>query len=133
MQWTDEGIVLGTRRLGEGNAILELLTRDHGRHLGLVRGGGGSRLNPVLQPGNTVSATWRARLDDHLGHYVIEGLDLRAASSIVGLCGLWYQPSLLSLPAVAGRRDPRPSGCYFEELTAIVSTFGDLRMPPHRW
>ena len=26
MQWTDEGIVLGTRRHGEANAILELMT-----------------------------------------------------------------------------------------------------------
>ena len=53
MEWTDEGIVLGVRRHGEANAILELMTREHGRHLGLVRGGAGSRLRPVLQPGNT--------------------------------------------------------------------------------
>ena len=63
MQWTDEGFVLGVRRHGEANAILELLTREHGRHLGLVRGGAGSRMRPVLQPGNRVNATWRARLD----------------------------------------------------------------------
>src|SRR6201994_3202815 len=80
MQWTDEGIVLGVKRHGEANAIVELLTREHGRHLGLVRGGAGARLRPVLQPGNRVSATWRARLDEHLGHYAIEGLDLVAAS-----------------------------------------------------
>src|ERR1700682_2746828 len=79
MEWTDMGIVLGTRRHGEANAILELMTRDHGRHLGLVRGGAGSRMRPVLQPGNTVRVTWRARLDEHLGHYAAEGLRLRAA------------------------------------------------------
>ena len=76
MQWTDEGIVLGVRRHGEASAILELMTREHGRHLGLVRGGAGSRMRPVLQPGNRVSATWRARLDEHLGHYQVEALDL---------------------------------------------------------
>ena len=43
MEWTDEGIVLGVRRHGESSAIVELLTRGHGRHLGLVRGGSGSR------------------------------------------------------------------------------------------
>ena len=80
MQWTDEGIVLGMRRHGEANAILELMTRAHGRHLGLVRGGAGARLRPVLQPGNRLSSTWRARLDEHLGHYTVEGIDLRAAS-----------------------------------------------------
>ena len=59
MQWTDEGIVIGVKRHGEASAILELMTREHGRHLGLVRGGYGSRLKPVLQPGNTVNAAWR--------------------------------------------------------------------------
>ena len=54
MQWTDEGIVLGVKRHGEASAILELMTREHGRHLGLVRGGFGSRLRPVLQPGKRV-------------------------------------------------------------------------------
>ena len=63
MEWTDDGIVLGTRRHGEANAILEVMTQAHGRHLGLVRGGAGSRMRPVLQPGNTVRATWRARLE----------------------------------------------------------------------
>jgi len=72
--------VLGTRRHGEGSAIIEVMTRAHGRHLGLVRGGSGSRLRPVLQPGNSVRVEWRARLDDHLGNYTVEGLRLRAAS-----------------------------------------------------
>ena len=62
MEWTDEGVVLGSRRHGEGNVILEVMTRDHGRHLGLVRGGAGSRLRAVLQPGNSVRVAWRARI-----------------------------------------------------------------------
>src|SRR6266536_2053001 len=81
MQWTDEGIVLGSKRHGEANAILELMTRAHGRHLGLVRGGASSRLRPVLQPGNRVSSTWRARLDEHLGHYVVEPRGLSLADA----------------------------------------------------
>jgi DNA repair protein RecO (recombination protein O) len=80
MQWTDEGIVLGVKRHGETSVILELMTRGHGRHLGLVRGGAGRRMRGVLQPGNALSATWRARLDEHLGHYTVEGLNLRAAN-----------------------------------------------------
>src|SRR4051812_49962880 len=62
MEWTDDGIVLGVRRHGESSAIVELLTRGHGRHLGLVRGGAGKRMRPLLQPGNSVRAVWRARL-----------------------------------------------------------------------
>src|SRR4051812_50066957 len=59
MERTDEGIVLGVRRHGESSAIVELLTRAHGRHLGLVRGGAGSRMRPLLQPGNSLSVVWR--------------------------------------------------------------------------
>jgi len=80
MQWTDEGIVLGVKRHGEANGILDLMTLEHGRHLGMVRGAFGSRLKPILQPGNSVSANWRARLDEHLGHYTVEGLRLRAGT-----------------------------------------------------
>lgn len=57
MDWSDEGIVLGCRRHGEANVVLEAMTRAHGRHLGLVRGGRSSRMQPVLQPGNSVALT----------------------------------------------------------------------------
>src|SRR5499433_1119445 len=108
MQWTDEGIVLGSKRHGEANAILELMTRAHGRHLGLVRGGTSSRLRPVLQPGNRVSATWRARLDEHLGHYVVEGLDARAASFLPVPHALYGMTHLAALCRLLPERDPHP-------------------------
>src|SRR3954451_5802367 len=79
MQWSDDGIVLGVRRHGETSAIVELMTREHGRHLGLVRGGAGSRLRAVLQAGERVCVQWQARLEEHLGQYTVEGLDARAA------------------------------------------------------
>jgi DNA repair protein RecO (recombination protein O) len=72
MQWTDDGIVLSARRHGETAAILVLLTHEHGRHAGLVLGATGKRLRGVLQPGNQVGATWRARLAEHLGTYTLE-------------------------------------------------------------
>src|SRR5256885_3450266 len=108
MQWTDEGIVLGSKRHGEANAILELMTRAHGRHLGLVRGGAGSRLRPVLQPGNRVSSTWRARLDEHLGHYAVEGLDARAASFLPVSHALYGMTHLAALCRLLPERDPHP-------------------------
>ncbi len=108
MQWTDEGIVLGSKRHGEANAILELMTRAHGRHLGLVRGGASSRLRPVLQPGNRVSSTWRARLDEHLGHYVVEDLDARAASFLPVPHALYGMTHLAALCRLLPERDPHP-------------------------
>jgi DNA repair protein RecO (recombination protein O) len=108
MQWTDEGIVLGMKRHGEANAILEVMTCGHGRHLGLVRGGAGSRLRPVLQPGNRISSTWRARLDEHLGHYVVEALDARAASYLLVPHALYGVTHLAALCRLLPERDPHP-------------------------
>jgi DNA repair protein RecO (recombination protein O) len=108
MQWTDEGIVLGVKRHGEANAILELMTREHGRHLGLVRGGAGSRLRPVLQPGNRLSSTWRARLDEHLGVYTVESLDARAASFLPVPHALYGMTHLAALCRLLAERDPHP-------------------------
>ena len=108
MEWTDEGIVLGTRRHGEANAILEVMTRDHGRHLGLVRGGGGSRLRPVLQPGNTVRVVWRARLDEHLGNYRSSRCACTARRSLRRR--MWSMASRISraLCRLLPERDPHP-------------------------
>ena len=78
MEWNDDAIVLSTRAHGENGAILELLTRDHGRHAGLVRGGASRRVKPTLQPGNSVHVQWRARLEEHLGSFVCELARARA-------------------------------------------------------
>ena len=102
MEWTDEGIILGVRRHGETSAIVELMTPMRGRHLGLVRGGVSRRIKPYLQPGNSVRATWRARLDQHLGNYTIEGTALRAdrlmASGAASYCMQTLAAHLRLLP-----------------------------------
>ena len=51
MDWRDEGILIAARRHGESSAIVEVFTAGHGRHAGVVRGGAGRRMAPVLQPG----------------------------------------------------------------------------------
>ena len=106
MQWTDEGIVLGVRRLGESGVILELMTLERGRHLGLVRGGTGARLRGVLQPGNSLRATWRARLDDHLGHYLVEGINLRAAGILTAAHAVHGVTHLAALCRLLAEREP---------------------------
>ena len=78
MEWNDDAIVLSSRAHGETGAILELLTRDHGRHAGLVRGGASRRVKPTLQPGNSVHVQWRARLEEHLGSFTCELARARA-------------------------------------------------------
>lgn len=80
MEWRERALILGVRRHGETSVVVELMTPSRGRHLGLVRGGRSRRQQPLLQPGNEVEATWRARLDEHLGAFTLEPLVLRAAS-----------------------------------------------------
>jgi len=123
MQWADEGIVLGIRRHGEANAILELMTREHGRHLGLVRGGAGSRMRPVLQPGNIVRAQWRARLDEHLGNYTVEGLRLRAGMFLTTPHAVYAVTHLAGLARLLPERDPHES--VYHSLDVVLDHLDD--------
>jgi DNA repair protein RecO (recombination protein O) len=72
MEWDDQGILLATRPHGEGAVVATLLTRNHGRHSGLVAGARSSRLRGALEPGSVLSARWRGRLAEHLGHFTLE-------------------------------------------------------------
>ena len=123
MEWTDEGIVLGVRRHGESTAIVELMTRAHGRHLGLVRGGAGSRMRPLLQPGNSVRAVWRARLDEHLGTYAIEATQLRAANLLASSHAVYGVTHLASLARLLPERDPHED--IYEMLEHTLDDFED--------
>jgi DNA repair protein RecO (recombination protein O) len=123
MDWTDEGIVLGVRRHGETSAILEVMTRQHGRHLGLVRGGAGSRMRPVLQPGNEVRTTWRARLDQHLGHYTVEALRLRAGEFMVAAHAAYGVTHLAALCRLLPERDPHE--IVYDTLAQILDHLDD--------
>lgn len=123
MEWTDEGVVLGVRRHGESSAIAEILTRERGRHLGLVRGATGARLRPLLQPGNTVRVVWRARLEEQLGMYQVEGLRLRAASAFGTAHGVYGISHLMSLARLLPERDPHEE--IFELVEHILDDFED--------
>ncbi|MEQ8195939.1 MAG: DNA repair protein RecO [Rhodospirillales bacterium] len=79
MEWHDSGFVLASRKHGESSIILTLFTAQHGRHLGLVRGGAGKRARGIYEAGNLVSAHWRARISDHLGAFTCELIRPKAA------------------------------------------------------
>jgi DNA repair protein RecO (recombination protein O) len=125
MQWTDEGIVLGVKRHGESSVILELMTAGRGRHLGLVRGGAGTRMRGVLQPGNSLRATWRARLDEHLGYYAVEGLNLRAAGFLSAAHAVHGVTHLAALCRLLAEREPH-AGVY-AALEDILDALDDPR------
>ncbi|MEZ5853532.1 MAG: DNA repair protein RecO [Hyphomicrobiaceae bacterium] len=124
MNWTDEAIVLSVRPHGETAAIVELLTRGHGRHLGLVHGGRSRRLRPVLQTGNHVDVEWKGRLPEQLGAFALElrrgfAGEAMATADPARLAAL---SSLATLARLLPERDPHPS---LYEVTLFVLGFLD--------
>lgn len=110
IRWRDEGILLSVRRHAESAAIIDLFTPGHGRASGVVRGGGGRRMAPILQPGAQLAVQWSARLEDHLGHFVVEPVRSRAAQTMrsrLALAGLGAVTALLRF--VLPERDPHPA------------------------
>lgn len=123
MEWRDEGIVLGTRRHGETSVILEVMTRAHGRHLGMVRGGRSRSMQPVLQPGNRVELTWRARLDEHMGTFQVEPLEHHAARLFASATGVFGLQACASHLRLLPERDPHPR--LYETLGILLGHLDD--------
>lgn len=122
MNWSDEGVILSVRPHGETAAVVEILTRQHGRHLGLVHGGRSRKTRPVLQSGNHVSVAWKARLADHLGHMSVELIRGYAASAMDDAAALGGLTSLCALARLMPERDPHPN---LYEVTLFVLAYLD--------
>jgi len=118
MQWQDEAIILGVRRHGETSVIAEVMSRSRGRHLGMVRSGRSRSMQPVLQPGNLVDVTWRARLHDHLGEYRMEPVRLRAAQLMETATAVYGVQAMGALLRLLPERDPHPH--LFEAMNVIL-------------
>jgi DNA repair protein RecO (recombination protein O) len=118
MQWTDSGIVLGTRRHGETGVILEIFTAHHGRHFGMVRGGRSKRNAAVLQTGNSVTVTWVARLEEQIGQYSVEADRLRAGELIGSAAALYALGHLAGLVRLLPERYPQEG--LHEALTVVL-------------
>ena len=118
MEWRDEGVILSVRRHGETSAIAEILTAAHGRVMGLVRGGRSKVQRPVLQAGNAVQCVWRARLEEQLGTYVLEPLDLRAGAIMEEPFRLAGLATLAELSQLLPEREPHPR--VYEALRVVL-------------
>jgi len=135
MQWHDTGFVLAARRHGESALIVELFTREHGRHAGLVRGGQSPRARAMLQPGNEVAATWRGRLDEHLGTIGCELVRAHAARILDDpgrLAGLTSAAALVC--AALPEREPHPQAFVsFARLLETLDSAVDWPAQYVRW
>jgi len=119
MEWQDEGIVIGVRRLGESDVILEAMTRAHGRHLGVVKGGRSRRMQPALQAGNGCELVWRARIDEQLGQFAVEPTRLRTASLMGSSAALYAIATLGTLLRLLPERDPHPA--LYDTLVIVLN------------
>lgn len=132
IEWHDSGIILSVARYGEADAIIDLLARNEGRYRGFVRGGLGRRQRGMVQPGNSVDAVWRARVDENLGNFRLEPETARAAN-------IFHDP--LRLEAMAGaagllarllpEREPCPD--IHAALEGLLDVLGDEDMLLEQW
>jgi DNA repair protein RecO (recombination protein O) len=124
VDWRDDGIVLTVRPHGETALITGLLTREHGRHLGIVHG---QRRRAALPPGTLVAAQWRGRLADHLGTWTLE-VDRTPAAAIMDepLRLLALVSACAVLDATLAERQPVPG--VFEGTLAFLET-----LPTPHW
>ena len=128
MQWSDEGILLGIRRHGETSVIADVLTAGHGRYMGLVRGGRSRVQRPVLQPGNSVMVTWRARIEEHLGAFALEPVKLRAAGLIEDPLRLAAMMTLTELAQLIPEREAH--GRLYEASLLVLDAIADAALWP---
>jgi DNA repair protein RecO (recombination protein O) len=135
IEWRDEGLVLAARPHGETAVILELLTRRHGRHLGVVHGGRSRRKAPALQPGNQLDAVWKARIEAHLGAFAVELKTSRAGATLSDPLRLAALTSITSLAAFAlPERDPVPDFAVRTEGLCDAVASGEGWLPDYvRW
>jgi DNA repair protein RecO (recombination protein O) len=119
MDWQDQGFVLAARRHGESDAILTVLTREHGRHLGIVKGGTGRRQRAVVEIGNAVTAHWHARLTEHLGRFQVELAAPHAAMCMADPARLAaLSAACAMLDAALPEREPHED--VFDDFAALV-------------
>jgi len=122
MEWSDEALLLSARQHGETAALVEVFSRLHGRHLGLVHGGQSRQKRPVLQTGNLIDVVWKARLSEQLGYLTVDLRKGYAASAMDDPRPLAALASMTSLIRLLPERDPHPN---LYEMTMFVLGFLD--------
>lgn len=126
MEWTSDALILATRKHGEADLIVEVMTPKHGRHLGMVRAGRSRRQVSALQPGNSVRATWKARLGSQLGQFRIELLTARTAGFLASPAALYGLQHLAAILRLLPERDSHPA--LYEALLILCDHLDEPRI-----
>lgn len=119
IEWQDEGIVLSRRAHGEDAAVVQILTREHGRHAGLAKGAQSRRTRGTYEPGTVVQAVWRGRLPEHLGRFSCEPVASPAAELLTMPDRLQALAAATAVLAAAmPEREPHPA--IFDGTRALL-------------
>src|SRR5579859_1683410 len=128
MNWTDDALLLSARPHGESALLVTLLTREHGRHAGLVTGGQSRRHRPSWQTGTLMAVKWQARLAEHLG--AISG-EPRTPYAARWLDDPFRLAGVSAACAVSEACLPErvPHSAAFEALVALLDGFSEAHWP----
>lgn len=129
MSFTDHGVILDARAHGETAAVVHVFTASHGRRAGLVYGGQGRRMRPVLQPGNEVALEWKGRGEDSLGHFALELTRARAAEAMsdrLALAGL-SASCAVAMAVLPEREAHAPS---YQAMAVLLDALDDIEVWP---
>lgn len=132
MEFQDQGIIISLRKYGEFDAVIDVLTAEHGRHAGLVKGGMGRRQRGTLQPGNEVTLNWRGRLESQLGTYKVELHNARSASFLDYPSKLGVLNSVCAILSIslAEREQHR---VLYDGLRVLLDTLEYMDELPQHW
>ncbi len=128
MEWRDDGIVLSVAQHGESGAVLEVMTRSHGRARGYVRGGNSRKQRPVLQPGNHLALVWRSRLAESLGQFTVDPARSPLGAILSSGGKLKAMACLLSVVATS-TAEGEPQTPVYDSLSAILDLIADTQDP----
>ena len=127
MEWRDQGILLGTTPFGETAVIVDALTQKNGRVRAVLRGGQSRKFRPILQMGNILDITWRARLSEHMGSVQIDVIKSypEILDSRLTLAGVAALSSMLT--TFVEDRDPQA------QMFDATEKLYDLLIHPDMW
>jgi len=126
MQWTADALIVDCRSHGESSAIIDVFSRQHGRYMGLVRGGNSRRLRPILQPGNMAQVTWRARLSEHLGTMTLDAGRAYAAEALSDPLLLSGVSSMCAMLQVTSERQAYPR--LYDTVMVLLEELGEAEV-----
>jgi DNA repair protein RecO (recombination protein O) len=128
MQWIDDAILLSARAHGETGLLVTLLTREHGRHAGLVQGGQSKKHRPAWQTGTLFEIKWQARLSEHLGGVTGEARRSYAARWLDDAGRLGGISAVCAI-AEACLPDREPHSAIYAGLLAFLEGLGEEHWP----